>query len=56
MDTLNVFDFLDRIIALIKEENVLNPQETDRVIEYEDPEDLKISDLNIGTCLFTVRI
>jgi glutamate/tyrosine decarboxylase-like PLP-dependent enzyme len=42
MDTLNVFDFLDRIIALIKEENVLNPQETDRVIEYEDPEDLKI--------------
>ncbi|RZB39942.1 glutamate decarboxylase-like protein 1 [Asbolus verrucosus] len=40
MDTPNVFEFLERIVNLIKEENVLNPQEED-VIEYVDPEDLK---------------
>lgn len=43
MDTLNVFDFLDRIVTLIKEENILNPQEANKVIEYVDPQDLKVS-------------
>ncbi|XP_044256502.1 acidic amino acid decarboxylase GADL1 isoform X1 [Tribolium madens] len=41
MDTLNVFDFLDRIVKLIKEEHILNPQEANKVIEYVDPQDLK---------------
>ncbi|XP_063929442.1 acidic amino acid decarboxylase GADL1 isoform X2 [Zophobas morio] len=40
MDTLNVLDFLDRIVSLIKQENVLTPQET-KVVEYVDPEQLK---------------
>ena len=48
MDTLNVLDFLDRIVSLIKQENVLTPQET-KVVEYVDPEQLKVSEF-ISVC------
>lgn len=43
MDTLDAFEFLDKIIDIIKEENILKPPSSDKVVEYLNPQELKVS-------------